>query len=72
MTSTPEKQNILLATENNEIVKGRFKFGQATSLELKDAENQLSSSQSRMLQSKFNARIFENQVLRLAGELNIE
>ncbi len=67
-----EKQNILLATENNEIVKGRFKFGQATSLELKDAENQLSSSQSRMLQSKYNARIFENQVLRLAGELNIE
>jgi len=67
-----EKQNIELATENNEIVKGRFRLGQATSLELKDAENQLSNAQSRMIQAKFNAKIFENQVLRLAGELNLQ
>jgi outer membrane protein len=67
-----EKQNISLATENNEIVKGRFRLGQATSLELKDAENQLSNAQSRMLQAKFNAKIFENQILRLAGELNLQ
>lgn len=67
-----EKQNIDLATENNEIVKGRFRLGQATSLELKEAENQLSNAQSRMLQAKFNAKIFENQVLRLAGELNLQ
>jgi outer membrane protein TolC len=67
-----EKQNIELATENNEIVKGRFRLGQATSLELKDAENQLSNAQTRMLQARFNAKIFENQILRLAGELNLQ
>jgi outer membrane protein TolC len=67
-----EKQNIELASENNQIVKGRFRLGQATSLELKDAENQLSNAQSRMLQARFNAKIYENQILRLAGELNLQ
>jgi len=66
-----ESQNITLATENNEIVKGRFRLGQATSLELKDAENQLSNAQSRLLQARYNAKIFENQILRLSGELNL-
>jgi outer membrane protein TolC len=66
-----EKQNIALATENNQIVQGRFRLGQATSLELKDAEFQLSNAQSRLLQAKFNAKIAENQVLRLSAELKL-
>ncbi len=66
-----EKQNIALATENNQIVQGRFRLGQATSLELKDAEFQLSNAQSRLLQAKFNSKIAENQVLRLSAELKL-
>ena len=66
-----EKQNIELARENNQIVEGRFRLGQATSLELKDAEFQLSNAQSRLLQARFNAKIAENQVLRLSAELKL-
>jgi outer membrane protein TolC len=46
-------------------------LGQATSLELKDAEFQLSNAQSRLLQAKFNAKMAEHQVLRLSAELKL-
>ncbi len=67
-----ETQNVELAKENNEIMKGRFRLGQSTSLELKDAEFQLSNAESRLLQARFNAKIAENQVLRLAAELKLQ
>jgi outer membrane protein TolC len=71
-TIESEKRNIELAKEYNLIVKGRFGFGQATSLELKDAEFQLSQAQTRLIQSQINAKIAEIQALRLTGELKME
>lgn len=67
-----EEQNIRLAQENLDIMKARFSLAQSTTLELKDAEFQLSNAQSRLLQARFNAKIAENQVLRLGGELRVE
>lgn len=71
-TVSSEMENVQLATENMAIAMGRFKLAQSTTLELKDAQYQLSSAQSRLLQARFNAKIAENQVLRLQGSLKIE
>ena len=71
-TITAEQQNIKLAKENLDIAMGRFKLAQSTTLELKDAQAQLSNAQSRFVQARFNAKIAENQVLRLQGTLRIE
>lgn len=71
-TILAEQENIRLANENLAIMKSRFQLAQSTTLELKDAEFQVSNAQSRLLQARFNAKIAENQVLRLNGELRIE
>lgn len=64
-----ETENIRLATENLAIAKGRFELAQATSLEYKDAQVQLSNAESRLMQARFNARITEVQLQRLQGQI---
>lgn len=67
-----ENENILLAKENLAIAKGRFELAQATSLEYKDAQVQLSNAESRLLQAKFNAKIAEMTIRRLEGKMVLE
>ena len=66
-----EEENIGLAKENLAIAQGRFKMAQSTSLELKDAELQLSNAQTRLNQARYNAKIAENQILRLRGNMQL-
>lgn len=67
-----ESENKILARENLEITKRRFELAQTTTLELRDAEAQVSNADSRLLQAQFNAKIAEIQVSRLQGKTPID
>lgn len=64
-----EKETQHLAGENLRIIQERFRMGLTSSLELKEAENQLENSGLRLEQFRFQARISANQLLRMAAEL---
>lgn len=66
-----EKQNLEFASENLQIQKERFRLGQSTSLEIKEAEFQLSSCQFRLLLARYNARILKMQLQKLGGEISL-
>lgn len=68
-TADTETKNLQLALENNDIIKERFRLGQSTSLELKDAELQVSGASLRQTQARIQAKLAANQILRLTGEL---
>lgn len=70
-TIETENRTIALAMENAGIIRERFALGQSGSLELKNAEFQLTAAKNRLLQARFQARILEIQLLRYTGELKI-
>lgn len=64
-----EQENVSLARENMEISSAQYKAGVITSLELRDAQQNLLSSELRMLQANFEAKILEAELMRLSGRL---
>lgn len=65
-----EKENYKLAAENLNIITQRFKLGEATTLELKDAQQLNEASISRLANSLFEAKNAETELLLMVGELN--
>ena len=65
-----EKEVQLLARENLRIVQDRFRQGLATSMEIRDAENQLENSRIRLEQCRYQSAIAGNQLLRLSASLD--
>lgn len=68
-TSQSENENRKLAEENLSIARERYRLGQATILELKEAEMQLSAAENRWIQARLAAKLAESQAIRLAGEV---
>lgn len=64
-----EQENVSLARENMEISSAQYKAGVITSLELRDAQQNLLSSELRLLQANFEAKILEAELMRLSGKL---
>jgi outer membrane protein TolC len=68
-TTRSENENRKLAEENLFIARERYRLGQATILELKEAELQLSAAENRWIQARLAAKLAESQAIRLAGEV---
>lgn len=66
---TLEQQNIQLAKENADIMLGRFKFGNATSLDIKTAQKSYIDALTRLVQARYDAKVAETSLLKLQGEL---
>ncbi len=64
-----EEDNLLLANENVTVGLERFRIGNSTPLELKEAQNSLDDATNRTLQARYNAKISETELMRLNGEL---
>lgn len=64
-----ESKTVSLAEENFRLAQDRFRMGQATALDLRDAETQLENAKLRKQQYLFQARMTGNQLLRLSSEL---
>jgi len=64
-----EEDNLLLAKENVSVALERFRIGNSTPLELKEAQKSLDDAQNRTISSRYNAKLAETELMRLNGEL---
>lgn len=64
-----QEENILLARENLDIVFQTYKLGAATLLQLKEAQNSLADADNSLIAARYNTKVSETELLRLAGHL---
>ena len=68
-----QENNIITSTNNFNRTQEKYKLGQATSIEFRQAQLNLINSELNRNQAKYAAKIAELTVLQLSGELlNIE
>ncbi|NJB36640.1 TolC family protein [Croceivirga sp. JEA036] len=64
-----QEQNVLTATNNFDRSNERYKLGQITSVELRQAQINLLNAQTSKNLAKYNAKLAELQLLQLTGQL---
>lgn len=64
-----EKENVKVAKENYDIASEQYKMGVITSIELRDAQQNLLASELRLLTATYESKLNETELLRLSGEL---
>jgi len=64
-----EQNNLSNAEETLEIALERFRLGTISSLELREAQRSFLESENRLINSQFEAKLAETELLRLSGEL---
>lgn len=68
-----QQQNVITATDNYNRSSERYKLGQITSVELRQAQINLLNAKTSKNLAKYNAKLAELQVLQLTGQLlNVE
>lgn len=68
-----QEQNVLTNEDNFKRSKERYKLGQITSIEFRQAQINLTSAKANRSLAKYNAKLAEIQLLQLTGQLlNIE
>lgn len=66
---TLEEQNLILVRENIFIARERYRLGISTFIELREAEQSLADATNRLINTRYNAKIAEIELLRLRGDL---
>ena len=64
-----QQQNVITATDNYDRSNERYKLGQITSVELRQAQINLLNAQTSKNLAKYNAKLAELQLLQLTGQL---
>lgn len=64
-----EESNILLAKENISIILETYRLGQATYLQLREAQKSLEDAYNRLIAARYNTKLAETELLRLKGDL---
>ena len=64
-----ETQNLDVALENEEIALERYRLGNSTALELREAQTNAVEVESRLLNARYSTKISEIELLRLSGSL---
>jgi outer membrane protein len=64
-----EQENAVLAKENLEISMQRLRFGQTTSLEVRQAQESYQDSKTRLINFKYNLKVAETKLKQLIAEL---
>lgn len=64
-----QEQNVITATNNYDRSNERYKLGQITSVELRQAQINLLNAQTSKNLAKYNAKLAELQLLQLTGQL---
>jgi outer membrane protein len=64
-----EESNILLAKENVTIILETYKLGQATYLQLREAQKSLEDAYNRLIAARYNTKLAETELMRLKGDL---
>jgi len=64
-----EVENSKLADENVTIALERFRLGQSTAIELREAQKSYEESNARLANVRYQAKVAETELLRLQSEL---
>lgn len=64
-----ETRNLEVALENEEIALERYRLGNSTALELREAQTNAVEAESRLLNARYSTKISEVELLRLSGSL---
>ena len=64
-----EESNILLARENVSITQETYRLGTATFIQLREAEKSLEDAYDRLIAARYNAKVAETELMRLAGAI---
>ncbi|MCS6822600.1 MAG: TolC family protein [Microscillaceae bacterium] len=64
-----EKENLEIARQNVAIALERYKVGASTPLELREVQRNVITTESRLIEALFNAKVAELNLLRLSGGL---
>ncbi len=66
-----EKENLQNAKVNYEIAIDRYKLGNLSGVELREAQNSLLDAEERLIEAQLNTKLSEISLLQLSGQLNI-
>jgi outer membrane protein TolC len=64
-----EKENLGAARENYEIAMERYRLGDLSGIELREAQNSLLEAEERLLQAQFNTKLCEISLLQISGQV---
>ena len=64
-----EKENLGAARENYEIAMERYKLGDLSGIELREAQNSLLEAEERLLEAQYNTKICEISLLQISGQV---
>ncbi len=66
-----EKQNLHTARENYEIAIERYKLGDLSGIELREAQNSLLEAEERLLLAEYNTKICEISLMQISGQSTV-
>jgi outer membrane protein TolC len=64
-----EKENVLAAQENHRIAMERYRLGQLSGIELREAQNSLLNAEERQSIAEYATKLYEISLLQLSGQL---
>lgn len=64
-----EKENVETARENHEIAIERYKLGDLSGIELREAQNSLLEAEERLVQAEFNTKLCEISLMQISGQV---
>jgi outer membrane protein TolC len=65
-----EQENLKTAQEYYEIAIERYKLGDLSGIELREAQNSLLLAEERILLAEYNAKLCEISLLQLSGQIS--
>lgn len=64
-----EKENVETARENHEIAIERYKLGDLSGIELREAQNSLLEAEERLVQAEYNTKLCEISLMQISGQI---
>jgi len=64
-----EKENLSNAKENYQIAIDRYKLGDLSGIELREAQNSLLEAEERLIQAQYNTKLSEISLLQISGQI---
>jgi outer membrane protein TolC len=64
-----ERENLLTARDNHAIAIDRYKLGNLSGLELREAQNSLFEAEERLVQAEYNTKLCEISLMQISGNI---
>jgi outer membrane protein TolC len=68
---TLERENVNVARENYEIAIERYRLGELSGIELREAQNSLLGAEERLLQAQYNTKLCEISLMQISGQATV-